>query len=216
MRPLADALGLDVDHLVGWAWGPGKAEFITAHGATVFVGDHIHDVEGALAAGAISVSVLTGGCSEEELRQAGTHVVLRELTEFPSWLDEHVLLTRLRALEADLTARGSVMVAFSGGADSAFLLAAAVRALGPANVVAATAYQQGPPAQAQQLAMQYSQTQYTQTQPMPPMQVQYMPAQSGSAPVTPFGAPPQPAGAMGPWGYGGDSLEGSASASSPW
>jgi uncharacterized protein len=34
---------------------------------------------------------------------------------------------------------GSVLVAFSGGADSAFLLAAAVRALGPERVVAATA-----------------------------------------------------------------------------
>jgi len=33
-----------------------------------------------------------------------------------------------------------LMVAFSGGADSAFLLAAAVRALGPSNVAAATAY----------------------------------------------------------------------------
>jgi uncharacterized protein len=135
-----DALELDVDHLVGWAWGHGKAEFITAHGASVFVGDHIHDVEGALAAGALSVSVLTGGCTEEELRAAGTDVVLRDLTEFPAWLDEHVLATRLRTLEEDLAGRGSVMVAFSGGADSAFLLAAAVRVLGPANVVAATAY----------------------------------------------------------------------------
>ena len=34
---------------------------------------------------------------------------------------------------------GRVVVAFSGGADSAFVLAAAVRALGPADVVAATA-----------------------------------------------------------------------------
>ena len=32
------------------------------------------------------------------------------------------------------------MVAYSGGADSAFLLAAAVRALGPDRVVAATGY----------------------------------------------------------------------------
>lgn len=47
---------------------------------------------------------------------------------------------RLAALEQDLRLRGSVMVAFSGGADSAFLLAAAVRALGPVNVAAATAY----------------------------------------------------------------------------
>ena len=40
---------------------------------------------------------------------------------------------------ADLHARPGVVVAFSGGADSAFLLAAAVRALGPHRVVAATA-----------------------------------------------------------------------------
>jgi len=51
-----------------------------------------------------------------------------------------LLAQRLDALEADLRSRGSVMVAFSGGADSAFLLAAAVRALGPAEVSAATAY----------------------------------------------------------------------------
>jgi uncharacterized protein len=46
---------------------------------------------------------------------------------------------RLSALEARLRELGSVLVAFSGGADSAFLLAAAVRALGPDRVVAATA-----------------------------------------------------------------------------
>ena len=51
-----------------------------------------------------------------------------------------LLAQRLHSLEADLRSRGSVMVAFSGGADSAFLLAAAVRALGPAGVAAATAY----------------------------------------------------------------------------
>jgi pyridinium-3,5-biscarboxylic acid mononucleotide sulfurtransferase len=46
---------------------------------------------------------------------------------------------RLAALTARLTELGSVLVAFSGGADSAFLLAWAVRTLGPAAVVAATA-----------------------------------------------------------------------------
>jgi uncharacterized protein len=50
------------------------------------------------------------------------------------------LAERLDALDADLRARGSVLMAFSGGADSAFLLAAAVRALGPSRVGAATAY----------------------------------------------------------------------------
>ena len=47
--------------------------------------------------------------------------------------------TRLDALSARLRSLGSVLVAFSGGADSAFLLAAAARELGTANVVAATA-----------------------------------------------------------------------------
>ncbi|MCU1595152.1 MAG: Haloacid dehalogenase domain protein hydrolase [Frankiales bacterium] len=49
------------------------------------------------------------------------------------------LQSRLEALDAGLRSHGSLLVAFSGGADSAFLLAAASRALGPENVVAATA-----------------------------------------------------------------------------
>jgi uncharacterized protein len=55
-------------------------------------------------------------------------------------MTDPVLDQRLAALDDDLRARGSVMVAFSGGADSAFLLAAAVRALGPEAVAAGTAY----------------------------------------------------------------------------
>lgn len=46
---------------------------------------------------------------------------------------------RLLSLNATLLDTGSVLVAFSGGCDSAFLLAAAVRALGRDHVVAATA-----------------------------------------------------------------------------
>ncbi len=135
-----DHLAFDVDHLEGWVWGVGKADVLRREGAAIYVGDHVHDVEGALAAGAISVSVLTGGCTREELEAAGTHVILDDLAAFPAWLDEHVLDLRLAALDADLRERGSVLVAYSGGADSAFLLAAAVRALGAENVAAATGY----------------------------------------------------------------------------
>jgi len=46
---------------------------------------------------------------------------------------------RLDALDDMLRSLGRVLVAFSGGADSAFVLAAAVRSLGPASVTAATA-----------------------------------------------------------------------------
>jgi uncharacterized protein len=133
-------LGLDVDHLEGWVWGVGKAEALRREGASIYVGDHVHDVEGARAAGALSVSVLTGGCTREELLAAGTDVVLDDLGAFPAWLEEHLLETRLAALEADLRERGSLLVAYSGGADSAFLLAAAVRALGAERVAAATGY----------------------------------------------------------------------------
>jgi uncharacterized protein len=133
-------LALDVDHVEGWLWGVGKADALRREGASIYVGDHVHDVEGALAADALSVSVLTGGCTREELEAAGTHVVLEDLAEFPAWLEEHLLTVRLEALDADLRARGSVLVAYSGGADSAFLLAAAVRALGAERVVAATGY----------------------------------------------------------------------------
>jgi pyridinium-3,5-biscarboxylic acid mononucleotide sulfurtransferase len=135
-----DHLAFDVDHLEGWVWGVGKADALRREGATIYVGDHVHDVEGALAAGALSVSVLTGGCTREELEAAGTHVVLDTLAGFPAWLDDHLLDLRLAALEADLRERGSVLVAYSGGADSAFLLAAAVRALGADKVAAATGY----------------------------------------------------------------------------
>ena len=133
-------LGLDVDLVEGWVWGVGKGEVLRREDVGIYVGDHVHDVEGARAAGALSVSVLTGGCTREELEAAGTDVVLEGLEEFPAWLDEHLLSTRLEALERDLAERGSVLVAYSGGADSAFLLAAAVRALGAAHVVAATGY----------------------------------------------------------------------------
>ena len=92
----ADALGFDVDHIVGEVWGPGKGPVLQEHGASVYVGDHVHDVEGALAAGIHSVSVLTGGCDEQELVAAGTHTVLPDLRAFPVWFSDHLLGRRER------------------------------------------------------------------------------------------------------------------------
>ena len=134
------SLDLDLDVVVGDLWGVGKAAALRRHGAQVYVGDHVHDVEGARAAGAVAVAVATGPCSAPELAAAGADVVLASLAEFPAWLDHHLLTARLDALDGLLREAGSVLVAFSGGADSAFVLAAAVRALGADRVVAATAY----------------------------------------------------------------------------
>ena len=86
-----DHLGLSSDHLEGWVWGVGKADVLRREGALAYVGDHVHDVEGARAADVLSVSVLTGGCTREELVAAGTDVVLDDLLAFPDWLDTAVL-----------------------------------------------------------------------------------------------------------------------------
>src|SRR5680860_254110 len=61
-----DHLGVDHDALAGEVWGIGKAEALRSEGCTIYVGDHVHDVEGALAAGATSVSVLSGGRTRDE------------------------------------------------------------------------------------------------------------------------------------------------------
>ncbi|MGB8651042.1 MAG: ATP-dependent sacrificial sulfur transferase LarE [Mycobacteriales bacterium] len=133
-RQTLEHLGIEVDDVVGWAWREAKGEALREHGATVYVGDHPDDVIGARAAGAVSVGVRTGGSEPVE-----ADVLLDDLTGFPAWLDGHLLEARLRLLDKGLRSLGSVLVAFSGGADSAFLLAAAARTLGPDNVVAATA-----------------------------------------------------------------------------
>jgi uncharacterized protein len=132
-------LGLDVDEPVGDLHGAEKGVALRQHGATIFVGDHTADIDGAHAAGAVAVGVATGPFTADELRAYGADVVLNDLTEFPAWLDGYVLEQRLAALLNRLAGYRNMVVAFSGGADSAFLLAAAARAIGPANVIAATA-----------------------------------------------------------------------------
>ncbi|MBT2525411.1 HAD family hydrolase [Streptomyces sp. ISL-99] len=79
-------LGIDPDAVVGWLWAEAKAEALREHGASVYVGDHLGDVRGARAAGALSVAVPTGPCGAAELREAGADVVLDDLTAFPAWL----------------------------------------------------------------------------------------------------------------------------------
>ncbi|WP_406051097.1 ATP-dependent sacrificial sulfur transferase LarE [Kribbella sp. NBC_00889] len=139
-------LGLDIDEPVGDLHGAQKGTALREHKATIYVGDHTADIEGARAAGAVAVAVATGPFTADELRAYGADVVLNDLTEFPAWLDAYVLEQRLEALMKRLSGYDKMVVAFSGGADSAFLLAAAVRAIGPANVVAATAISPSLPA----------------------------------------------------------------------
>jgi phosphoglycolate phosphatase len=79
-------LGIDADAVIGDLWAERKAEALRAHGADVYVGDHVGDVRGARTARALSVTVASGPCSAAELREAGADVVLPDLTRFPEWL----------------------------------------------------------------------------------------------------------------------------------
>lgn len=83
------ALGWAVDSLVGDLWSTAKATALTSHGAYAYVGDHVGDIRGALAADAVAVGVTSGPCDRAELLDAGAHVVLDSLTEFPAWLAAH-------------------------------------------------------------------------------------------------------------------------------
>ncbi len=82
-------LDIAADAVVGDLWAEGKAQALRAHGADIYVGDHVGDVRGARKANACSVAVATGPCSAEELRAAGADVVLPDLTAFPDWLAAH-------------------------------------------------------------------------------------------------------------------------------
>ncbi|ANS66051.1 hydrolase [Streptomyces lincolnensis] len=79
-------LGIEPDAVIGDLWAEQKAEALREHGAGVYVGDHLGDIRGARAAGALSVAVPTGPCDAGELAEAGADVVLTDLTEFPAWL----------------------------------------------------------------------------------------------------------------------------------
>jgi HAD superfamily hydrolase (TIGR01509 family) len=56
--------------------------------AAVMIGDSIWDCEAAKAAGIDSIAVLTGGFSEEELREAGASAVFRSIDELRLALDD--------------------------------------------------------------------------------------------------------------------------------
>lgn len=83
-----DALGLEVDEVVGELWSTRKAEALLAHDARVYVGDHAGDVRGALAAKAVAVGVTTGPCDRALLLSEGAEVVFDSLTEFPAWFEK--------------------------------------------------------------------------------------------------------------------------------
>ncbi|MEH6382481.1 MAG: HAD hydrolase-like protein, partial [Dietzia cercidiphylli] len=67
----------------------------------VVIGDHVHDVRGALDAGARCVAVATGRVSADELRSAGAHAVLPSLTDADALLSACLAHTRAHPSSAD-------------------------------------------------------------------------------------------------------------------
>jgi len=86
-RTSMQAVGIVVDAVVGWRYGPEKGEALRDHAAQVYVGDHAADVLAARVGGCVAVAVATGGTTEPELRDAGADVVIRDLFAFPPWLE---------------------------------------------------------------------------------------------------------------------------------
>src|SRR4051812_18759033 len=84
-RRCLDHVGLVVDAVFGWRYGPGKADTLREHGAYAYVGDTPRDIQAARDAGAVAVGVTTGPHDDAELRAAGAHAVLSSLVEFAAW-----------------------------------------------------------------------------------------------------------------------------------
>jgi phosphoglycolate phosphatase len=81
-------VGLDVDAVVGWRWGPEKAATLIEQGAAAYVGDTPSDITAARTAGVLAIGVPTGPHPADELRAAGADLVLGSLDRFPAWLAE--------------------------------------------------------------------------------------------------------------------------------
>ena len=84
-RACLDHVGLVVDAVVGWRWGPTKGAALAEHGAALYVADTPDDIVGAHDGSALAVAVPTGPHDAATLRAAGADVVLGSLTEFPAW-----------------------------------------------------------------------------------------------------------------------------------
>ncbi|WP_315987360.1 HAD family hydrolase [Actinomadura sp. HBU206391] len=81
-------LDLPVDRVVGSLWAAEKGRALMEHRATVYVGDHIGDIDAARAASARSVAVATGPFDVAALRAYGADLVLPDLLSFPDRLDD--------------------------------------------------------------------------------------------------------------------------------
>jgi phosphoglycolate phosphatase len=80
------SVSLKVDAVVGHVYGDEKRDALIAHGAGIYVGDTVTDIQSALDASATAVGVTTGPDDATTLLAAGAHAVLDSLEQFAEWL----------------------------------------------------------------------------------------------------------------------------------
>jgi phosphoglycolate phosphatase len=85
VEPSLRAVDLDADEVFTFVHGPEKAVVLKKIDAAVYIGDTPADMSAARTAGVVAVGVPTGSFGEQDLRDAGADVVLKDLTEFPEW-----------------------------------------------------------------------------------------------------------------------------------
>jgi phosphoglycolate phosphatase len=84
-KAVLDAVGLEVDEIVGDLFATAKGHWLLDNGAQVYVGDHPGDMQAARSAGAVGVGVCTGPHDAGDLERAGADVILADLRDFPAW-----------------------------------------------------------------------------------------------------------------------------------
>lgn len=85
VQPSMAAVGLEADEVFTHVHGQEKAAVLARLHAAAYVGDTPSDMLAARHAHATAVGVPTGSFGTEALQNSGAEVVLRSLTEFPSW-----------------------------------------------------------------------------------------------------------------------------------
>lgn len=79
-------LGISVDQVYGDVFAAEKGVVLREVGATLYVGDHVADMQAGVLAGVPAIGVTSGPCSAAELRAAGAHAVFEDLHPFPAFL----------------------------------------------------------------------------------------------------------------------------------
>lgn len=88
VRAVLEHAGITPDVVVGDLFGPDKAKPLREYGATAYVGDHSGDMQAAQTAGVRGIGVTTGPTDADGLRAAGADLIVDDLHELVSRLDE--------------------------------------------------------------------------------------------------------------------------------